>query len=98
MVAGKDNSRMTCVQVYYHNTATNESSWTKPEGFSGDTEKAAAPPVPVSQQRVPGTDWSRVSCRDGKAYFYNNGTKVCPVACPAQTNNVLPLPELVPSG
>ncbi|KAK9805328.1 hypothetical protein WJX73_002568 [Symbiochloris irregularis] len=71
-------------QVYYHNTATQESSWTKPEGFAGDADTAAGPPVPVSQQRVPRTDWSRVTCRDGQVYYFNADTKETSWAVPEE--------------
>ena len=63
-------------QVYYFNTLTNESSWTKPEGFKGE-EDGAKQAKPVSSIRVRGTRWSRVECEDGKTYYYHVDTKVC---------------------
>lgn len=34
--------------VYYYNPLTNESSWSEPEGFSGDAEAVEAQPVRCS--------------------------------------------------
>lgn len=34
--------------VYYYNSVSGESSWEKPEGFSGNADKASSNPVPVS--------------------------------------------------
>ena len=60
------------MQVYYFNTISNESSWTKPEGFSGEVWDAK----PTSQLRVPGTAWYEIHCEDGRKYYYNDQTEV----------------------
>lgn len=65
-------------QVYYFNTLTNESSWTKPAGFVGDAQRASAQPTPVATERVRGTTWSQVTCDDGKKYYYNMRTMARP--------------------
>lgn len=49
--------------VYYHNSLTKESTYTRPPGFSEDTEKLSTKPVPVASERVPGTGWLEVSCQ-----------------------------------
>ena len=61
--------------MYYFNTVTNESAWTKPEGFKGEEDEGKQA-KPVSSTRVRGTRWSRVECEDGKIYYYNVDTKV----------------------
>ena len=61
--------------MYFFNTLTNESSWTKPEGFKGEEDEGKQA-KPVSSTRVRGTRWSRVECEDGKIYYYNVDTKV----------------------
>jgi transcription elongation regulator 1 len=59
------------MQIYYYNTLTNESSWEKPDSFTGDEQRVAEAPVPVAQAAVPGTDWLEVKCHDGRKYYYN---------------------------
>eukprot|EP00887_Chlorella_sp_A99_P005017 scaffold4.g5017.t1 len=51
--------------VYYHNSLTKESTYQRPEGFAGDVEQLSSKPVPVSSERVPGTEWTEVSCQAG---------------------------------
>lgn len=60
------------VQVYYYNALTKESSWSKPEGFTGDVIDAK----PTSQLRVPGTQWYEIHCEDGRKYYYNDASEV----------------------
>lgn len=33
--------------IYYYNQVTGESSWQRPEGFTGEADKASSNPVPV---------------------------------------------------
>ena len=35
-------------RIYYYNQVTEESSWTRPEGFQGDEGNVSSKPVPVS--------------------------------------------------
>lgn len=62
-------------QVYYFNTITSESSWTEPEGYSGEAPVSAAADV-VSTTRCKGTPWSEVLCSDGRKYYLNADTDV----------------------
>jgi transcription elongation regulator 1 len=73
-------------QVYYHNTMTGESSWERPEGFSGDgvTAVAEGPPVPVAQASIAGTEWYEVKCQDGRRYYFNHGTQETAWSMPAE--------------
>ena len=64
-------------QVYYFNTLTNESSWTRPEGFQGEpADSGTKQGKPISSARIKGTRWSRVECDNGKSYFFNVDSKV----------------------
>ena len=60
--------------MYYFNPLTNDSSWVKPEGFTGGVSEA----VPTSQLRVPGTAWFEIHCEDGRKYYYNDKSEVNP--------------------
>ncbi|XP_052133709.1 pre-mRNA-processing protein 40C isoform X1 [Oryza glaberrima] len=62
--------------VYYYNALTGESTYQKPPGYKGEPEKVAAQPVPVSWDKLAGTDWSIVTTSDGKKYYYDNKLKV----------------------
>ncbi|EDQ88910.1 uncharacterized protein MONBRDRAFT_25610 [Monosiga brevicollis MX1] len=54
-------------RTYYHNTATNETSWNPPP--------APAPaPAPAPQQQTPGT-WQEARAPDGRVYYYNTVTQ-----------------------
>ena len=60
--------------MYYYNSVTTESSWSKPAGFSGEVQDAK----PTSQLRVPGTQWYEIHCEDGRKYYYNDESEVKP--------------------
>jgi hypothetical protein len=53
-------------RVYYFNTESQESSWTKPRGFRGDASGVGGLPVPVAQAPVGETGWVEVKCVDGR--------------------------------
>ena len=65
-------SEVTLLQVYYFNTKTQHSSWTRPEGFTGPEGEA----LPVSMASIRGTEWQLVTCEDGRTYYLHGGTKV----------------------
>ncbi|KAL6781667.1 hypothetical protein ACKKBF_B08985 [Auxenochlorella protothecoides x Auxenochlorella symbiontica] len=61
--------------VYYYNSLTEESSYSRPPGFSeGVPTPATAVPVPASAESVPGTEWQEVTCTDGRRYYYHTTT------------------------
>ncbi|OAY63514.1 Pre-mRNA-processing protein 40C [Ananas comosus] len=62
--------------VYYYNSVTKESTYEKPAGFKGEPEKVSTPSVPVSWEKLPGTDWTLVTTNDGKKYYYDAKNKV----------------------
>ncbi|KAL5232512.1 hypothetical protein ABZP36_031288 [Zizania latifolia] len=62
--------------VYYYNALTRESTYQKPSGYKGEPNKVAAQPVPVSWDKLAGTDWSIVTTSDGKKYYYDNKQNV----------------------
>ncbi|KAA8532296.1 hypothetical protein F0562_032329 [Nyssa sinensis] len=62
--------------VYYYNAVTGESTYEKPAGFKGETDKVTAQPTPVSWEKLVGTDWALVTTNDGKRYYYNTKTKL----------------------
>ncbi|KAF0930238.1 hypothetical protein E2562_030880 [Oryza meyeriana var. granulata] len=62
--------------VYYYNALSGESTYQRPPGYKGEPEKVAAQPVPVSWDKLAGTDWSIVTTSDGKKYYYDNKQKV----------------------
>ncbi|KAG2537403.1 hypothetical protein PVAP13_9NG293300 [Panicum virgatum] len=64
--------------VYYYNALTGESTYQRPPGYKGEPEKVATQPVPVSWDKLAGTDWSIVSTSDGKKYYYDNKQKAIP--------------------
>ena len=64
------------LQVYYHNPATGDSSWQKPEGFEGTVTTGSAAPVPVSSEDIPTTGWAEVTCSDGRKYYYHAKNEV----------------------
>ena len=75
--------------VYFHNTETTETVWTRPEGFTGDPEDDEntntntddAPPVPVRAARVDGTDWTEITTADGQVYYHNEEVREVRAVC-----------------
>lgn len=60
---------------YYYNALTGESTYEKPNGFKGESDKATVQPIPVSWEKLAGTDWTLVTTNNGKKYYYNSTTK-----------------------
>ncbi|KAJ4352873.1 U1 snRNP protein [Ascochyta clinopodiicola] len=49
---------------YYHNAATNATTWEKPDELKDDVERA-----------IEGTGWARQLTAEGKAYYYHKDTR-----------------------
>ncbi|KAL0368565.1 UNVERIFIED_CONTAM: Pre-processing protein 40C [Sesamum calycinum] len=62
--------------VYYYNALTGESTYEKPSGFKGESDKATVRPTPISWEKLTGTDWTLVTTNDGKRYYYNTTTQL----------------------
>ncbi|KAJ6839947.1 pre-mRNA-processing protein 40C [Iris pallida] len=62
--------------IYYYNSITKESTYTKPSSFKGEPEKVSAQPTPTSWEKFAGTDWMLVTTSDGKKYYYDTKNKV----------------------
>ncbi|CAL4917233.1 unnamed protein product [Urochloa decumbens] len=75
--------------VYYYNALSGESTYQRPPGYKGEPEKVATQPVPVSWDRVAGTDWSIVTTSDGKKYYYDNKQKVSSWQLPSEVAELL---------
>ncbi|XP_062205113.1 pre-mRNA-processing protein 40C-like isoform X2 [Phragmites australis] len=75
--------------VYYYNALTGESTYQRPPGYKGELEKVAAQPVPVSWDKLAGTDWSIVTTSDGKKYYYDNKQKVSSWQLPREVTELL---------
>ncbi|KZV28352.1 pre-mRNA-processing protein 40C [Dorcoceras hygrometricum] len=61
---------------YYYNALTGESTYAKPNGFKGESDKTTVQPIPVSWEKMSGTDWTLVTTNNGKKYYYNSTTKL----------------------
>ena len=83
------------MQEYYYNSVTNESSWTKPEGFAGGEFVEARP---TSQLRIPDTDWFEVFCENDQKYFYNESTQVALTSLKEQSPSMLELVYTLEAG
>ncbi|CAN6310723.1 unnamed protein product [Urochloa humidicola] len=75
--------------VYYYNALTGESTYQRPPGYKGEPEKVVTQPVPVSWDKVAGTDWSIVTTSDGKKYYYDNKQKVSSWQLPPEVAELL---------
>ncbi|XP_073000923.1 pre-mRNA-processing protein 40C [Typha latifolia] len=62
--------------IYYYNSVTGKSTYEKPADFKGEIERITAQSVPVSWEKLAGTDWTLVTTNDGKKYYYDTKTKV----------------------
>ena len=69
------------LQVYYYNTVSEASSWTKPDGFKDAASEVEAEPVPEKSVKVANTAWSEVTCTDGRVYFLNDESEVSLRGC-----------------
>ncbi|TVU30315.1 hypothetical protein EJB05_21929 [Eragrostis curvula] len=79
--------------VYYYNALTGESTYHRPPGYKGETDKVASQPVPVSWDKLAGTDWSIVTTSDGKKYYYDNKQKVSSWQLPPEVAEIIKLAE-----
>ncbi|XP_062200710.1 pre-mRNA-processing protein 40C-like isoform X2 [Phragmites australis] len=75
--------------VYYYNALTGESTYQRPPCYKGEPEKVAIQPVPVSWDKLAGTDWSIVTTSDGKKYYYDNKQKVSSWQLPREVAELL---------
>jgi len=53
-------------RVFYHNSESGESSWTRPAAFRGDDAGVKGVPLPVAQAPIGETGWVEVKCEDGR--------------------------------
>lgn len=60
--------------VYYYNALTGASTYEKPSGFKEESDKVTIEPIPVSWEKLAGTDWALVTTNDGNKYYYNTKT------------------------
>ncbi|PIN12081.1 Transcription factor CA150 [Handroanthus impetiginosus] len=70
--------------VYYYNALTGESTYEKPSGFKGESDKATVQPSPISWEKLNGTDWTLVTTNDGKRYYYNTRTQLSSWQIPSE--------------
>ncbi|KAK9106363.1 hypothetical protein Syun_022374 [Stephania yunnanensis] len=62
--------------VYFYNAVSGESTYDRPSGFEGESDKLTVQPTPVSMEKLAGTDWALVTTDVGKKYYHNDKTKV----------------------
>ncbi|KAK4421725.1 Pre-processing protein 40C [Sesamum alatum] len=74
--------------VYYYNALTGESTYEKPSGFKGESDKATVRPTPISWEKLSGTDWTLVTTNDGKRYYYNTTTQLSSWQIPSEVTEL----------
>ncbi|KAI3469941.1 hypothetical protein Pfo_026604 [Paulownia fortunei] len=74
--------------VYYYNALTGESTYEKPSGFKGESDKATVQPNPISWEKLAGTDWTLVTTNDGKRYYYNSTTQISSWQIPSEVTKL----------
>ncbi|KAL3828363.1 hypothetical protein ACJIZ3_017165 [Penstemon smallii] len=74
--------------VYYYNALTGESTYEKPSGFKGESDKATVQTSPVSWEKLAGTDWTLVTTNDGKKYYYNSKTQLSSWQIPSEVTEL----------
>ncbi|KAH6768386.1 pre-mRNA-processing protein 40C [Perilla frutescens var. frutescens] len=70
--------------VYYYNALTGQSTYEKPSGFKGESDRATVQPTSISWEKLSGTEWTLVTTNDGKKYYYNTVTKVSSWQIPSE--------------
>ncbi|KAJ4367306.1 U1 snRNP protein [Neocucurbitaria cava] len=65
---------------YYYNSATNETTWTKPDELKDDVEvrnslSCLTPWLTTDKRHIATTGWDIVFTPDGKRYYYNKTTR-----------------------
>ncbi|KAJ3682288.1 hypothetical protein LUZ60_014861 [Juncus effusus] len=75
--------------IYYYNSLTGKSTYEKPAGFKGELENVSAQSVPVSWEKLAGTDWTLVTTNDGKKYYYDTKNKVSSWQVPQEVADLL---------
>ncbi|KAK4482536.1 hypothetical protein RD792_009695, partial [Penstemon davidsonii] len=74
--------------VYYYNALTGESTYEKPSGFKGESDKSTVQTSPVSWEKLAGTDWTLVTTNDGKKYYYNSKTQLSSWQIPSEVTEL----------
>ncbi|KAL3634363.1 hypothetical protein CASFOL_021417 [Castilleja foliolosa] len=74
--------------VYYYNALTGESTYEKPSGFKGESDKAIVQSTPISWEKLTGTDWTLVTTNDCKKYYYNTTTQLSSWQIPSEVTEL----------
>ncbi|PKA62757.1 Pre-mRNA-processing protein 40C [Apostasia shenzhenica] len=70
--------------TYYYNSLTGISTYERPSNFNGVPEMNTVQIIPVSWEKLPGTNWTLVTTNDGKKYYYDSISKVSSWQVPAE--------------